>query len=121
MSGSLKQQHTDMRWNSGLNEWFCATCGRTSDHTNVDDARKEMEHFTCVLPFVDTNLQRRAVCMLNLRLVEWLDTAPTVGECTSCGSHFKVPARAETVEDALESIRQQFVKHECRPDASIDD
>ena len=32
-----------IRWNPELQEWFCATCGRTSDHLVHDDADAQME------------------------------------------------------------------------------
>jgi hypothetical protein len=30
-----------------LQEWFCAVCGRTSDHVSECDARRELEQFEC--------------------------------------------------------------------------
>jgi transposase-like protein len=110
----MKREHADIRWNSELQEWFCATCGRTSDHTKLEDARKEMEHFKCALPSVETAMSRKAVRMLDLRLVKWIGTVPAMGECTSCGRQFK-GVMTEKPEDALESIRQQFIEHRCGP------
>jgi hypothetical protein len=45
---TLKQEHK-LRWNPELREWFCAACGRTSDHTLEDDARAELIEFDCTL------------------------------------------------------------------------
>ena len=39
--------HTDVRWNPELQEWFCAKCGQTSDHKEREDAVREMETFDC--------------------------------------------------------------------------
>ncbi len=45
-------KHTDIRWNGENEEWFCAKCGRTSDHIKKEDALVELEKFECVLPTV---------------------------------------------------------------------
>ena len=113
--------HGDIRWNPELQEWFCASCGRTSDHTKLEDAQEEMENFRCELPFVEVNTQRKNVRILDLRIVTWLDTVPAIGECIGCGRQFNVPATVEKVEDALDRIRRQFVEHKCEPDASTFD
>jgi hypothetical protein len=47
------KQH-DLRWNPGLELWFCATCGRMSDHTSREDAETELEVFECELPTIST-------------------------------------------------------------------
>jgi len=39
-------KHLNIRWNPELQEWFCLSCGQTSDH----DAQVEMEQFDCNLP-----------------------------------------------------------------------
>ena len=39
----------DIRWNPELNEWFCALCGRTSDHATATDAIAELEVFECAM------------------------------------------------------------------------
>jgi hypothetical protein len=44
----LKPEHKP-RWNPELQEWFCATCGRTSDYTLEADAQAELNAFDCVL------------------------------------------------------------------------
>ncbi len=41
---------TDVRWNKEIQEWYCAKCGRTSDHTQKEDALVELEQFECELP-----------------------------------------------------------------------
>ena len=46
--GSAKIAH-DIRWNPELNEWFCALCGRTSDHVTATDAIAELEVFECAM------------------------------------------------------------------------
>jgi len=46
--GSAKIAH-DIRWNPELNEWFCALCGRTSDHATATDAIAELEVFECAM------------------------------------------------------------------------
>jgi len=35
------------QWNPELQEWFCAACGRTSDHKLETDARAELDAFEC--------------------------------------------------------------------------
>ncbi len=40
-------EHTDIRWNPELQQWFCAKCGQTSDHKEREDAVREMETFDC--------------------------------------------------------------------------
>jgi hypothetical protein len=37
----------DVRWNPELQEWFCARCGRTSDHLRKEDAEVEVNVFPC--------------------------------------------------------------------------
>ena len=41
-------KHKDVRWNGENEEWFCAKCGRTSDHIRKEDALVELEKFECV-------------------------------------------------------------------------
>jgi len=45
-----RAQHADIRWNPELEEWFCASCGRTSDHTELEDAWAELDNFICQCP-----------------------------------------------------------------------
>jgi len=42
-------QHTDIRRNPDLQEWFCAKCGATSDHALEKDAVAELSGFECNL------------------------------------------------------------------------
>lgn len=44
-----KAVHRDVRWNPDLEEWFCASCGLTSDHANQEDAIAELAVFECSL------------------------------------------------------------------------
>jgi hypothetical protein len=39
-----------IRWNPNIEEWYCAVCGRTSDHRKEEDAIRELEGFECSLP-----------------------------------------------------------------------
>jgi hypothetical protein len=45
-------KHQDVRWNPANEEWFCAMCGRTSDHHVKQDAQWEFEQFECSPPAV---------------------------------------------------------------------
>jgi hypothetical protein len=45
-----KMKHPELRWNPGLEEWFCVKCGRTSSHIHQEDAKTELEFFECKLP-----------------------------------------------------------------------
>lgn len=42
-------KHSDIRRNPDLEEWFCANCGATSDHTLQADAIMELSNFECSL------------------------------------------------------------------------
>jgi len=42
-------KHMDVRWNDEIQEWFCAKCGRTSDHITKEDALIELEPYECEL------------------------------------------------------------------------
>ena len=109
---TTKRDHADIRWHPELQEWFCAICGRTSDHTKLDDAQNEMNNFECELPSVE-KLRRHTGCILNLRIVKWDGTVPALGECTFCSRQFSVPVVPKKIEDAIESITKQFVDHDC--------
>jgi hypothetical protein len=43
-------KHKDVRWNKEIQEWYCAKCGRTSDHAQKEDALVELEQYECELP-----------------------------------------------------------------------
>jgi hypothetical protein len=45
-------KHENIRWNPATQEWFCAKCGRTSDHSKEPDARFELEQYECNFPSV---------------------------------------------------------------------
>jgi hypothetical protein len=47
-------KHAKLVWNLNIRQWFCTTCGRTSDLVPEDDARDEVDQFDCQLPFVET-------------------------------------------------------------------
>jgi len=40
-------KHENVRWNAATQEWFCAKCGRTSDHASEQDAHFELEQHEC--------------------------------------------------------------------------
>jgi hypothetical protein len=46
-------KHEKISWNPATQEWFCAKCGRTSDHTSENDAYFEIEQFECQIPWVE--------------------------------------------------------------------
>ena len=45
----MAKAHSDIRWNPELHEWFCASCGQTSDDVAEEDAVREMAAFDCSL------------------------------------------------------------------------
>jgi len=45
-------KHSRIIWNSAIKQWFCPTCGRTSDLPSESDARQEVEQHECQVPFV---------------------------------------------------------------------
>lgn len=44
-----RYEHSDIRKNPELQEWFCAKCGAASDHTLREDAIVELSGFECSL------------------------------------------------------------------------
>lgn len=46
-------KHLTIRWNPAILQWFCTTCGRTSDHVSEQDARVELDQHDCQIPSVD--------------------------------------------------------------------
>jgi hypothetical protein len=54
-------RHKDIRWNREIQEWYCAKCGRTSDHANKEDALVELEQYDCELPTSENPAKRREV------------------------------------------------------------
>jgi hypothetical protein len=49
MDAAPSLKHTDVLWNEEMQEWFCAKCGRTSDHFTKEDALVELEQYDCEL------------------------------------------------------------------------
>jgi hypothetical protein len=47
-------KHPKLVWNLNTRQWFCTTCGQTSDHVAEQDARAEMDQLDCQLPYVET-------------------------------------------------------------------
>ena len=50
LSGNIFCHRVDIRLNRETEEWYCASCGRTSDHIKKEDALVELEQFECELP-----------------------------------------------------------------------
>jgi hypothetical protein len=50
---SNPMKHLKIMWNPSTGEWFCANCGRTSDHANVHDPHKELDQYECQVPSVE--------------------------------------------------------------------
>jgi hypothetical protein len=46
-------KHPKLAWNFNIRQWFCTTCGRTSDHVSEPDARGELDQYDCQLPYVE--------------------------------------------------------------------
>jgi hypothetical protein len=49
----LSMKHAKLIWNLNTKEWFCKTCGRTSDQANADDARAQLDQHECQVPYVE--------------------------------------------------------------------
>jgi hypothetical protein len=47
-------RHPKIVWNFNIRQWFCTTCGQTSDHAVEQDARGELDQFDCQLPYVES-------------------------------------------------------------------
>ena len=48
-----RMKHPKVIRNFNIKQWFCTTCGRTSDHVNLDDARLELDQYECQVPYVE--------------------------------------------------------------------
>jgi hypothetical protein len=48
-------KHLNIGWNPATKEWFCAKCGRTSDHAKVQDAHLELDQYECQIPSVESS------------------------------------------------------------------
>ena len=46
-------KHLSVRWNPATREWYCTRCGRTSDHTSVQEAHVELDQYDCQLTSVE--------------------------------------------------------------------
>jgi len=46
-------KHLSVCWNPATREWYCTRCGRTSDHTSVQEAHVELDQYDCQLTSVD--------------------------------------------------------------------
>jgi hypothetical protein len=49
----LPMKHAKLIWNLNTKEWFCKTCGRTSDQVSADDARVQLDQHECQVPYVE--------------------------------------------------------------------
>ena len=45
--------HKNIIWNPGTKQWFCTTCGRTTDGANIEEARAELDKHKCIIPSLD--------------------------------------------------------------------
>ena len=50
MFPSLRRKHQALKWSPVLEEWFCAKCGQTSDHFELEDAQEEFAQYDCEPP-----------------------------------------------------------------------
>ncbi len=48
-------KHLSVRWNPATREWYCTNCGRTSDHTSVQEAHVELDQYDCGLSSVEVS------------------------------------------------------------------
>ena len=48
-------KHLSVRWNPATSEWYCTSCGRTSDHTSVQEAHVELDQYDCQLTSVEAS------------------------------------------------------------------
>ncbi len=48
-------QHLNIAWHPGTKEWFCTTCGRTSDHASAKEAQVELDEHECRIPSVEVS------------------------------------------------------------------
>jgi hypothetical protein len=52
-----------------------------------------------------------------LRLVKWIDDAPSLGICESCNVQFPAPSYLHGQREPAEAaIRSPFDKHKCKPE-----
>ena len=55
----MTTNHSQIRWNPTNHEWYCTSCGRTSDHVAMPDACFELEQYECRLPVAELHAERR--------------------------------------------------------------
>jgi hypothetical protein len=48
-------RHLKVAWNPGTEEWFCTTCGRTSDRASAHEAQVELDEHECRMPSVEVS------------------------------------------------------------------
>jgi hypothetical protein len=48
-------KHTDIRWNPSTREWFCTSCGRTSDAENEQVAQTNLDQYECTVPSIEVS------------------------------------------------------------------
>lgn len=54
-----------------------------------------------------------------LRLVKWIDDAPSLGICESCNAQFPAPSYLHGQREPAEAvIRSAFDKHKCKPEGT---
>ena len=49
-------KHSIIRWNPATREYFCSTCGRTSEATSEQAAQERLEQYECEIPSVDASV-----------------------------------------------------------------
>ena len=48
-------KHGDLRWNPSIQEWFCTSCGRTTNVEDEDQARASLDQYECTIPSVEVS------------------------------------------------------------------
>ena len=48
-------KHVDLRWNPSTREWFCTSCGRTTNIEDQDKARAGLDQYECTVPSVEVS------------------------------------------------------------------
>ena len=48
-------KHADIRWNPSTREWFCQSCGRTSDVEDEQEAQTSLDQYECTVPSVEVS------------------------------------------------------------------
>jgi|SRR5690349_3991539 len=46
-------EHKNIVWNPGTKQWFCTTCGRTTEGASLEEARSELDQHKCLVPSLD--------------------------------------------------------------------